>query len=476
MNKYKELFKNTGIMAISQFSSKILVFLLVPLYTSVLSTAEYGVYDLVQSTIQLMVPLLTVNIVDAVMRFLMDEDVDQSAIITVGVRYLLLGSGLAIALMMFLKISGVFPSIEGMEFLVLAYFVVTMVQQFLVQTAKGLNNVKDMGIAGVLGTITTIFGCILCLLVLKMGLNGFFVANIFGQVIPSLYLSVRVKIWKYCKFTLQHKRINAIHREMLLYCVPLLANTLGWQLNSYFNKYTVAIILGEAATGLLGVAYKIPTVLTTMQTIFNQAWQISAIKEHERDNGGEFYCNIFTMMNVIMCLSCSGLILMIRILARILFAKDFFVAWEFVPLLLVSGVINAVAGVIGAILGATKDTRTMATAGISGIVVNIVLNLLLVGKMGIHGAVVATLISSFVIYVIRQISVRAYFDRKIILKTFFSWGLLIVQSIVAIRFRSIAGYLIQLLLIVGLVVCNWAYTRKLISKGLRMIFRKGKSK
>lgn len=68
-SKYKYLIKNTGILAISNFSSKLLVFFLVPIYTSVLSTAEYGTYDLAMSTVLLLYPVLTVNIVDGVMRF-----------------------------------------------------------------------------------------------------------------------------------------------------------------------------------------------------------------------------------------------------------------------------------------------------------------------------------------------------------------------------------------------------------------------
>lgn len=72
-SKYKYLIKNTGILAISNFSSKLLVFFLVPIYTSVLSTAEYGTYDLAMSTVLLLYPVLTVNIVDGVMRFSMEK-------------------------------------------------------------------------------------------------------------------------------------------------------------------------------------------------------------------------------------------------------------------------------------------------------------------------------------------------------------------------------------------------------------------
>ena len=74
MGKYKYLFKNIGIMTISNFGTKILSFLMVPLYTNLLSTSEYGTYDLYQTTLFLFVPILSLNIADAIMRFSMDKN------------------------------------------------------------------------------------------------------------------------------------------------------------------------------------------------------------------------------------------------------------------------------------------------------------------------------------------------------------------------------------------------------------------
>ena len=92
MSKSSYLIKNMGILTISNFSSKILVFLLVPLYTSVLSTKEYGTYDLAVSTATLLYPILTLNIVDAVMRFLMDKESDKKAIASIGLKYVSISS------------------------------------------------------------------------------------------------------------------------------------------------------------------------------------------------------------------------------------------------------------------------------------------------------------------------------------------------------------------------------------------------
>ena len=73
MSKLKYLAKNTLIFGISQFSSKVIVFLLLPLYTSYMTTSDYGSADLIVSTIGLLLPIFTMQMSSAVMRFAIDE-------------------------------------------------------------------------------------------------------------------------------------------------------------------------------------------------------------------------------------------------------------------------------------------------------------------------------------------------------------------------------------------------------------------
>ena len=74
-NKYKYLGKNTMVFVISSFGTKFLSFLLVPLYTSVLSTEEYGVADLITTTATLMIFIFTINISSSVLRFTLDKKI-----------------------------------------------------------------------------------------------------------------------------------------------------------------------------------------------------------------------------------------------------------------------------------------------------------------------------------------------------------------------------------------------------------------
>ncbi len=463
--KYKYLFKNLGILTISNFASKILVFLLVPLYTSVLSTQEYGLYDLILTTIQLIFPVVTLNIVDAVMRFLMDKNSDRSTIITYGYKYIFSGlvlGGIGIATLHYIPI---FKDLHGLEFLIYLYYASYILNQFYIQMAKGLERVSDMGIAGVLSTIAMLIFNVLFLIVLKTGLRGFIVANIFAQTIPVLYFTKRIKPWKY--FT--SRRDKNLHYQMIQYCAPLIFSVLGWWVNSAADKYTVAFMIGVAANGILSVSYKIPSIMNTLQSIFIQAWQISAIKEYGSKETSKFYGNAFTYLNMLMSISCSILILFTRPIAHVLYAKDFYQAWQYVPFLLISSVLNAAAGFIGPILSAQKNSRAMALSAIYGAVANVIFNIVLVYMIGIQGATIATVISSFVIYQVRFCAAKKEFESIRYGVTIISWGLLIVQALSESYFQS--SY-IEVFIFICLIALYFGKIRTITNKIL--IYSKNK--
>ena len=83
MGNYKYLAKNIGVLALSNFATKLLSFFLVPLYTSILTTEEYGTYDLFATTVYLLVPILTLNIQDATIRFSLDKNYEKKDIISI---------------------------------------------------------------------------------------------------------------------------------------------------------------------------------------------------------------------------------------------------------------------------------------------------------------------------------------------------------------------------------------------------------
>lgn len=458
-SKYRYLIKNTGILTISNFSSKLLMFFLVPIYTRVLTTEEYGIYDLAISTVLLLYPILTVNIVDGVMRFSMERGIDHKNVISIALRFIFVGIFVVGTLLFLNHFKNLWQEIYGIEIYIFLYYVSYVLNQLLIQFSKGLERIKIMGIAGVIGTVVTVLFSILFLLVWKLKLPGFFSANILGQAIPALYLALKLKIWSYIKFEID----KSLQHEMLIYAVPLMLSIIGWWINSASDKYIVTFMCGVAANGLLSIAYKIPTILNTLQNIFIQAWQVSAIKEYGSKGSQNFYRETFIYLNVIMCIGCAGLIFLTRPISNILFAKDFYQAWKYVPFLLVATVLNAASGYIGPILSAKKDSKSMALSAVYGATVNIILNIVFVYLIGIQGATIATVIASLVIYIVRKRATKNTILSNKYKYIILSWILLFIEAACEVWICSymISGFF--LVLIILIYIKNiWAALKKLI--------------
>lgn len=445
-SRYRLLFKNVGILTISNFASKILVFLLVPLYTAILSTEEVGVYDLVATLIQMITPIMTLNIIDGVMRFSMNQEYSKEQIASIGLKYVIIGTVLSLAFFLIAEQFHIFYGIKRWLVWISLYSVSYIFYQYIIQFAKGIEKVFVLGIAGVISTIVLLFSNIFLLIFCKSGLSGFFVSSILSQIIPAFYITYRIQLWKYISFKIRNKELE---KNMLLYSFPLIFTTIGWIINNAADKFVVTYICGYAANGLLSISYKIPSIINTVQTIFMQAWQISAIKEFKTQDSRAFFSNIYSYLNGMMCFFCFMLIFFTKFIAHFLYANNFYAAWEFVPFLLISSVINASSGFLGPILAAKMNSKSMAISAIIGSIVNIVLNIIFVNYNGIQGATIATAISSFTIFLVRLSACNQDVEKAVYIKAFMAWILLCVQAYLEI---TSVIWLTQFFVLIGLLM------------------------
>ncbi|KXW49113.1 transporter, partial [Streptococcus pneumoniae] len=420
MSKYKELAKNTGIFALANFSSKILIFLLVPIYTRVLTTTEYGFYDLVYTTIQLFVPILTLNISEAVMRFLMKDGVSKKSVFSIAVLDIFIGS---IAFALLLLVNNLFSLsdlISQYSIYIFVIFVFYTLNNFLIQFSKGIDKIGVTAISGVISTAVMLAMNVILLVVFDWGLLGFFIANVCGYVIPCIYIVSRLRLWELFEIKIDKK----LQWEMVYYALPLVLNILSWWVNNTSDRYIVTAIVGIQASAIISVAYKIPQILSTISAIFIQSWQISAIKIQEDKSDTTFVSNMLLYYNALLLIIASGIILFVKPISNILFGISFYSAWELVPFLIISSLFNAISGCIGAIMGAKMDTHNIAKSALVGMIANIILNIVLTFLMGPQGITISTLIASFLIFYMRKDSVKEI-NSETYRAIYLSWILLV---------------------------------------------------
>lgn len=417
-----------GLLTLSNFATKMIGFFLVPLYTNILSTEEYGGYDLIHTTISLLVPMLTFNILDAVLRFSLDQKADnEKSVANIGLRYVIQGTIFVTIFIIFNYYFHFFTIFDRYPVFFVLMFFSNAFTGYIVAYARGTDHIMGLSISSVISSFITISLNILFLAYFKLGLNGFFIANIVGPMFQSAYLVYVTKLWK--NISLQNS-FDETRTKMVKYSAPLIANSISWWVNSSSDRYIVTLFCGVTVNGVYAVASKIPSILNIAQTIFNQAWTLSAVKDYDADDKSGFFSNTYNTYNCIMVLVCSIIICFDKVLALFLYKKDFYLGWKYAPFLVIAIVFGAMSGFLGGLLAANKDSKEFAKSTSIGAILNVLLNFVFTPIIGALGAAIATTISYMVVWFLRlritrkTISLRINYGRDIL-----SYLLLIIQAV-----------------------------------------------
>lgn len=465
--KYKYLSKNFVLFGISSFGPRIISFFMVPLYTNCLSTYDYGIGDLVSTSANLTLPIIVLCVETAILRFCFDKDYSSDELLSSGLFICLQGMVVCTIITVLVGIIPVFH-IKS-EYLVAFLLMVlsTGLYNILTNFARGINKVQYMVEMSIITTVASCLFNVVLLLLFHYGLSGYLLSNYLGTFLAVIWGGYRLKIYKFIKIKSINKK--TVH-ELQKFGFPLIFNKIGWWINSSSDRYIVTWILGATANGIYTVSYKIPTMLTACSDIFTQAWQLSAIKDFDPEDKDHFVANMYELYNGFLVLCCSILIIMAIPIASLLYAKSFFVAWRFVPPLLISFVFGGLSGFLGSIFTAVKDTKIFSYSTLIGAIVNIGLNFIFVYLIGTMGAAVATLISNIVIWLIRlQRSKRYIVIRVNYTKHLIMYSLLIVQFFVCLEGFRIIPILMQLLIFLIILIMNRAIILHLLKKAKKIL-------
>ncbi|MFR0544731.1 lipopolysaccharide biosynthesis protein [Limosilactobacillus reuteri] len=464
MKKYIYLVKNMGLLTISNFGSKLLSFFLVPLYTSILTTRDYGIYDIFNTTIMLLIPILTSGMIDAVLRFPLTDRENKDEIYLIGLKHLLRGFFILVLVCLFNYFMPFSLILKQYGLLFIAMYFTAAISQMLQGYARGIEMVTALAVSGIIGSIAVITLNIWFLVYLKWGLVGYFLANIIGMAFTTVYLLFALDVWKVNPL----KRIGnkKLEKEMLTYAIPTIANSISWWVNNAADRYIIIGLFGLATNGIYSVSYKIPSVMTVFQNIFNQAWSISAVQEFDPKDSSGFYKNIYRMTNFFMVIVCSGLIATTKIFAKILYQGHFFIAWKYVPFLLISVLFGSLVGILGGVFVAVKDSKKLGISTIVGAIVNVISGLVLSLLIGPIGAALGTTLSYIVVWIMRLIDIRKYMHLSINLyRDICTYILLFIQSLGILFTKGIVTtYSLQALFFIVIFIINYSEVKMLIIK------------
>ena len=449
VNKEKNqyLLKNTAIFAVGNFASKFISFFLVPLYTHCMVATEYGKADLLYTVCNFLVPLFTLNIAEAVLRFSLDNDANQNKIIRIATSVV---PPLMIFGLILIPILNLFDGYGQYALYFYAYMVTTASSQIFLMVLKGQEKLKLYTLGNVLHTLLIGLLNIVFLLVMKMNIEGYFLAYIVSNLLVTIYaIHYSGTIRRVMKSTFDKQ----LFKKMTKYSVVLIPTTFMWWIMNFVDRIMIAGMIDVSASGIYAVSYKIPTILSSVSSIFMQAWLFSAIKNSGKDDNEKYSNTIFRMLGLILMLVSMPLMFFVKQFFSVYVAPEYYMAWEYVPSLMVGHIFLTLSTFISTSYNVNKDSGGLLRSATIGAIANIALNAILIPPIGVQGAALATTISYIIVFIYRMFDTKKYLKMHFTARMFFS-SLTILAVSVALFLPSIERKIIEGISLVSFICLN----------------------
>ena len=447
MQRTKNLIKDTAWFALGNFGSKIVSFLLVPLYTSLLDTRQYGTIDIITTTSSILLPLLTLSIQDAVFRFAFDSEENKKGILTSGITITLVS---CIALMLLRPIFRIIlPSVVEYWWYFWFCFVFNGLNATFSSYIKGNGKSNIYAVQGIIYTFTFIVSNILLLVVVQAGVEGYLVSIATAYAVSFIYMLFRGEIYR-------DIHLSSLTKEqlsrMLRYCIPLIPASIAWWIMISIDKYMILYMCGAEANGLYSVAHKIPAVISVITTFFISAWQIAAVRIKKDSDANEYISRVFEYLMVFGMLITFAIVLLSQFIGKLMFSNEFFSAWVMTPCLTVGTIFSVYAGFLGAQFTAEKRTDLHLVSNLIAMAANVVLSYFFIRCFGVSGASYGIMLSFFILLVYRLNKIREFVALKYNKRKYFSVNLLMIVS-ATIASLNIPSY--YLYIMVALMLSLW---------------------
>lgn len=426
MSRGKELAKNTIIIAIGKISTQFVSFFLLPLYTALLSTEEYGVVDLFSTYIQLLLPMVTLMIEQGVFRYLIEniDNEEQRKELLSSSFFVIVGLCGIITVISLI----IFPFFNNQyKYFLIPILIVSSFSNWVLQVARGNKNITLYSAGSFITSAVTIICNVVFIAVLKWGAAGMFVATFLGNLVCVLFIYFYLKVYKYVSIAAVKKKAIV---GMLKYSIPLIPNQISlWIINSS-DRTIITVFLGISANGILAISHKFSALFQTFFSMFQLSWHEVGTVHYNDSDRDSFFSETFDQVYRIFSSFCIVLMAILPFLFPLIIHSSYAEAYNTIPCYLVAVLCNIIVGLLGIVYIAEKKTIEIAKSTMYSGIINVVVHLMLVKQIGLYAAAFSTFLAYFSIMIYRMIDTKKYIKITYRYKTFVSSGIILLLLLI----------------------------------------------
>jgi O-antigen/teichoic acid export membrane protein len=413
LKNLKKTVKHSFIISLGKIGSKLVGFILLPIYTKEIAVSDYGVLGLLELIELVGLQVLAVGLHQALLRWLSlakEESDKKSIVFTIFICLLLIGSSSVIVvaatreyLSVLLFGNSIYSKLLIYVFLSITFLNLAKISQTIlrVEEKTGLYSVSIL-----LQFIASVVLNIWFVAFQKMGVEGVLLAYVISSGLLFLillpFLISRINF----KFDIP------ILQEMMIFSYPFILTALSATILQMGDRYLLTKLSSLTEVGLYSLGYKFSNVLKIfiIDSFFLGfpiiGWQVV----RNNDKPREFFSKIFSyFMFALIWISLFISVYAKGIIHLVALNKDYWDAHTVIPYLLIAVIFLGWAYFLFFILQIPKKTKHISVILTVAAVANIGINFLLIPEYGMMGSAYSRIIANIIAMVLAYVMAQKYY-------------------------------------------------------------------
>jgi len=475
-NYLKKSFKQSFVYFASTFIASMLSLVSFPIWTRIFTVAEYGRMSLTTTTLSLMLVFSKLGIQHAVLRFYYEfknhkRNIDISYLYTTALLVVIVLS-IAISTLYLLIIDFVLRSRLEQQFATVLHILPLLltfgtVTSIFLTFYRSEQNAKLYSVINVSLKYARFGSSLVFVFIFKLGLIGFFLGWAF---VDSLYAIVLVIIF------FKQKKIRfgcvslSLFKEAISYGLPLLGFELAYILLISGDRYLVQFFMDSAAVGIYSASYNMvdysisffymPLRLAIMP-IYMKLWEEKGEQETRK-----FLSDVQNFYFMIAIPIIWGMISLGRELITLLASSKYESGYIVIPYIVIGSLLYYAHFIYGAGFYLKKKTKNLLAINITGIVFNLLLNIIMIPLWGISGAAIATLVTYILMAAIIMRKSFVFLKIDVNLIAISKFMLASILMYIVLEHVNLQG-LVSFFLKIGIGILIYFFTIIIIDKNIR---------
>ncbi len=443
MNKFKLFIDNFLVYGVGGIISKLIPLIMMPIVTRLMPNSLYfGISDLSSTITQFGSSLAVMGMYDAMYRmfFEKDEESYKKSICSTALIFTVFTSIITFTLMLFFKkpLAQCFLKNQKYAYVIYLSGISTLVgaTNTIISAPTRMQNKRKVFI--LTNTISPILSYIVSIPLL---LKGYYIIALpLASVVSGLTMEVAFGVLNYSWFKIRKFDLGLL-KQLLVIAVPLLPNFLIYWIFNSCDKVMITNLIGVDAAGIYSVSSKLGHCSQLIYTAFAGGWQYFAFSTMKEKNQVESNSKIYEYLALISFIATAFVCAWSYPIFKVLFTEEYLSGFVSAPYLFLAPLLQMLFQVVCNQFLVVKKTWPNMLILSGGAILNIVLNLTLIPKLGIEGASIATL-SGYIVANIICLIVLCKMKLMLVSNRFLLLALFIIVYMILWRIFFVANIVI----------------------------------